>query len=316
MKAIGGYFELELNPIKQEYHANAIPLNTARNALEYFLRANKCQKLYLPYFTCDVLMEPVNKLEIPYEFYHIDTQFEPVFNYGKLMPGELFLYTNYFGLKDEFIKSLTETNSNFIIDNSQAFYSKPIEKTPAFYSPRKFFGVPDGAYLYTDMVLETPLETDLSYDRFAHLLIRADASAEQGYPDFAQNDKKLDGQQIKKMSTLTHLLLQTIDYDDAAQIRKQNFALLHEQLSKTNRLHFVPETIHVPMVYPYWTYDKDLRKRLQENRIYTAQYWPNVLQWCDKQMLEYKMAEEIVYLPIDQRYSIADMQRIIHTINT
>ena len=34
--SIGGYFELETNLIS-EYHANALAINTARNAFELFL---------------------------------------------------------------------------------------------------------------------------------------------------------------------------------------------------------------------------------------------------------------------------------------
>ena len=50
MKPIGGYFELELNHFA-EYHSEAIALNTARNALEYALRTDEYQKIYIPYFS-------------------------------------------------------------------------------------------------------------------------------------------------------------------------------------------------------------------------------------------------------------------------
>ena len=71
MNEFGGYFELELNEGK-DYHAGAIKLNTGRNALEYILRVNKYKKIYLPFFTCDVLLQPIEKLKIDTEFYHID----------------------------------------------------------------------------------------------------------------------------------------------------------------------------------------------------------------------------------------------------
>lgn len=68
MTAIGGYFGLELNN-KNEYHSKAIRLNTGRNALEYILRTKKYHKIYLPYYTCKVLLEPIIKLNLLYEFY-------------------------------------------------------------------------------------------------------------------------------------------------------------------------------------------------------------------------------------------------------
>ena len=57
MSAIGGYFELELNK-QGEYHQDAIRLNTGRNALEYIILANNYKKIYIPYITCAVLLQP------------------------------------------------------------------------------------------------------------------------------------------------------------------------------------------------------------------------------------------------------------------
>src|ERR1700758_3780860 len=99
MRAIGGYFELELNQFK-EYHANDIKLNTGRNALEYILTSKQYTKIYLPFFSCDVLLEPIKRLNIIFEFYSINELFEPIFDFSKIRGGEVFLYTNYFGLND------------------------------------------------------------------------------------------------------------------------------------------------------------------------------------------------------------------------
>ena len=79
MKVIGGYFELEL-PKGKEYHQDAIRLNTGRNAFEYILRTKGYQKVYLPYYTCDAMLEPINKLALNYEFYQIDETFRPIFD--------------------------------------------------------------------------------------------------------------------------------------------------------------------------------------------------------------------------------------------
>ena len=70
-KAIGGYFELEL-PLYPELHAEAIALNSGRFSFEYLLRCRKYKKVYIPYYTSDSVIEPVIKLGIDYEFYHID----------------------------------------------------------------------------------------------------------------------------------------------------------------------------------------------------------------------------------------------------
>ena len=63
MNPIGGYFELEL--IRgEEFHANAVKLNTGRNSLEYILRVKEYETIYIPHFICDSLLEPIRKLSV------------------------------------------------------------------------------------------------------------------------------------------------------------------------------------------------------------------------------------------------------------
>lgn len=155
MKEIGGYFELELNKGK-EYHCNAVRLNSGTKCLEYILRAKAYKKIFIPYYTCEVILRQCKKLGLDYEFYSIDFNLNPVFE-KEVKGDEVFLYTNYFGIKDATVKNLAFKLKNLIVDNAQAFFSSHIEGIDSFYSARKFFGVPDGAYLYTDKLLSNTL---------------------------------------------------------------------------------------------------------------------------------------------------------------
>lgn len=306
-KAIGGYFELELSK-GEEYHKGAIRLNTGRNAFEYILRAKQYKKVYLPYYTCDVMLEPIEKLVLEVEFYHIDENLLPLFDYSKVKDSEVFVYTNYFGVCDNNVDKVSQKCKNLIIDNSQAFYSKPIEGVDTFYSPRKFFGLPDGAYLYTDTLLKDELETDISYQRFEHLLGRIDQGAEKLYCTFKSNDDSLINQPIKKMSKLTQRLLSSIDYESIAESRKQNFEYLRTKLSNTNLLSLNLTSNSVPLVYPYLVDSGvELKKKLIENKIFVATYWPNVLNWTDTKSFESQLTEKLLSLPIDQRYNKSEL---------
>lgn len=314
MEPIGGYFSLEL-PKHEEYHKDAIRLNTGRNCLEYILRCKKYNKVYIPYYTCDVVLEPFLKLDITYEFYHINIHLE-ISKDIRLKKGEALLYTNYFGLKQRYVEHLTEQyGQQLIVDNTQAFYDKPVNGIDTFYTCRKFFGVPDGAYLYTDKQLDIELEEDESYERCASLLKRIDLGPEAGYCDFREISKSLVGQSIKKMSKLTQRMMQGINYDAVAQQRRANYMLLQKTLGSSNCLNLPLEDDAVPMVYPFLTSLKDLRERLINNRIYIARYWPNVLDWNTKDDIEYLLSLQTQHLPIDQRYGIKDMKRIIEVIN-
>ena len=314
MEAIGGYFSLEL-PLHEEYHKDAIRLNTGRNCLEYILRARGYKKVYIPYYTCDVVLEPFKKLGIPYEYYHVNIHLE-IRDEIVLKSGDALLYTNYYGLKQRYTEKLAKQyDNNLIVDNTQAFYAKPIAGIDTFYTCRKFFGVPDGAYLYTDKLLDAELEPDQSYERMLSLIKRIDLSPEAGYQDFRDTSKTLVGQPIKRMSKLTHRMMQGIDYETIAHLRRTNFLLLHEALGKDNNLELPLEVDAVPMVYPFLVPVNCLREKLIENKIFVARYWPNVLECTTPDDIDYLLAYQMQPLPIDQRYGEEEMRQIIDLLS-
>jgi len=243
MNAIGGYFELELRNGK-EYHKEAIRLNTGRNALELILKFKEYRKVFIPSYTCDVILEPFNKLGIEYEFYSIDENLEPLFNYDSIKKYEGFLYINYFGIKDSFIFNLSAICRNLIIDNSQAFFSTPNPGIPTFYSCRKFFGVTDGAYLYLDGTNTSDLRIDVSLERVGHLLKRIEYGAESGFNDFKRNENELTGQPILSMSNLTQSILRNIDY---AVINTMGMLIIHFKLLIINMLYH-PKYFLIPVL--------------------------------------------------------------------
>ena len=313
MDAIGGYFSLEL-PLREEYHKDAIRLNTGRNCLEYIIRARGYKKVYVPYYTCEAVMEPINKLGVPYEFYHIDIHFE-IRDKLLLKEGEALLYTNYFGLKQRYVEQLVEKLGNrLIVDNTQAFYAKPFQGIDTFYTCRKFFGVADGAYLYTEVRLGEVFEQDKSYNRMAHLLKRIDLSAEQGFQDFRRVDDGMENQPIRKMSKLTQRIMQGIDYALVAKQRRSNFLHFHERLQAANKLYIHLESEAIPMVYPYLIDKEGLRQHLIQQHVFVAKYWPNVDDWCGEGTHEYLFANNLVSLPIDQRYDNSHMEYVLSCI--
>lgn len=310
---IGGYFELELHN-GEHYHKGALCLNSARSCFEYVLRARNYRKVYVPYFTCEIVMQPLRLLHIDYEYYTINAQLEPV-TLPDLKKDEAFLYTNYFALKQSFIEYLAKHYGNqLIIDNAQAFYAKPIIGTDTFYSARKFFGVPDGAYLYSEKRLNQEFVQDVSFERMGHLLKRIDLGAEAGYGDFKHNDDALAEQPIMWMSVLTERLLKSIDYQSITRIRRENFQLLETELGKYNKLELNLSNNAVPLVYPFISEDANLKRKLIENKVFVATYWPNVMEWCRKNDWEYQLTQQTCFLPVDQRYGKEDMERIVDLI--
>ena len=315
MNPIGGYFSLELQRNKSFLHNDGILLNTGRNGLEYVVKAlGDVQLIYIPYYTCNVILEPLDKLNIPYRFYYINVCLE-ISSKIDLKEGEYLLYTNYFGIKDKYIKSISNIyGKRLIVDNAQAFYSEPINGISTIYSPRKFVGIPDGGIVYCSGKYEI-IEYDESYTRCSHLLKHYDLGAGGGYEDFHINSAKLHNLPIRKMSKLTEAMMRSIDFEAVKEQRWKNFRVLHAGLVNCNDL-YIPqiETFACPMVYPYLCKDMNLKSFLIDNKVFVATYWPNVLDRCQVDMLEYQLANSIIAIPIDQRFVEEDMDRIIRLI--
>lgn len=313
MEPIGGYFSLELS-MHGLYHSRALALNTGRNSLEYILRVRNYRKVYMPFYTCDVLLEPFNKLGVAYEFYHVNEDLEIVGEID-LQQGEALLCTNYFGLKHRYMELMAaKYGQQLIIDNTQAFYARPIDGIDTFYTCRKFFGVPDGAYLYINKTLDEDLEQDESWERMAFLCKRIDLCAEAGYADFKELSHSLVGQPIKRMSKLVARMMCSLDYQAIAQQRRDNYHYLHNHLASSNLLHLKMDEESVPMVYPYMLSESGLRDYLISNKIFVAKYWPNVTEWLRDDTIEHHLAQQMLPLPIDQRYGEKEMNRILNII--
>ncbi|WP_207425890.1 hypothetical protein [Pedobacter sp. SYSU D00535] len=312
-KPIGGYIELQLPP-GEEYYPSLLGVNTGRNCLEYILRVKGYETIYLPYFTCDVLLEPIKKLNVELKYYHIDPNLDPIIDFD-VGEKECFVYTNYFGLKDKTVAKLTSEVKNLIIDNSQAFFSNPHSHIDTFYSCRKFFGVPDGAYLHLTGLIRLALKADTSINRFSHLIKSIDVGIEEGYTDFVNNNRVLFNNNIREMSSLTKRILSGIDYQYCRKRREDNFRYLHEFLKDRNQLRIEADEINGPMAYPFLYYKSDLKQQLISRKVFVPTYWPNVFEWTTKDMFEYGLADNLVALPIDHRYTEADMKRILTCIN-
>lgn len=306
---IGGYFELEL-PTNKDFHKNAISLNSGRFCLEYLLKCRHYNKVYVPYYTCDTVIEPIIKLGIKYEFYHIDRNYRIVDDIH-LVPDEALLYTNYWGLQGNYCEELARKYCRqLVLDYTQAFYSKPISGIDTFYSCRKYFGVPDGGYLYTDAIADFEIEQDESYTRMDSLIKRIDLSPEAGYDDFHKVSAIFHDMPIRRMSNLTKRLMQSIDYERVAQQRIDNYNVLREVLGGREL-----NSGEIPMIFPFESAEgQELRKHLITHKVFLAKYWPNVDEWTEEGSTERWLTNHILPLPIDQRYDKEDMNRILEII--
>lgn len=319
MRPIGGYFGLEIPKGKLPY-PNAVPVNFGRGGLELIVRTRGYKKIWIPDYICPVVPQHLSKLGVVYATYEINERLEPS-SIPDLGFDEAFLYVNYFGVKDAYCHSLEELFStrstcsarlnNLILDLTQAFYYEPT-KADGFNSCRKFFGVPDGGFTFGEGLSNSSLPDSISYDRCSALLRRADGDISGGYSVFQHLDESLCEFFAAKMSSLTRALIASCDLPSAAEQRRANFAQLHAALATTNKFPVTFNPSCVSLIYPYLAPDgAALKKRLISEKVFCPTYWPNIAHMGSAAK---NLVENLVCIPMDQRYNEDDMNRILEVV--
>ena len=311
MKEIGGYIELDDFHGKM-LHENAKHLNCGRTALMYLIESRNIKKLWLPYFMCDSVFDVCKKCDVEIRYYHVDRDFK--IEEPNIHIDEWLYIVNYYGqLSDEYIFNLKEKYKNIILDNAQAYFAMPLNGIDTLYTCRKFFGVSDGAILYTNAKIDRVLPVDESFERIHYILGRYERTAGEFYKESSDNNVFFKNEPIKQMSKLTKNILHGIDYDYIEKRRTENFAYLNKQFTNINILNV--KNINGAFMYPLMVKNAEyIRKRLVVKKIFIPVLWPNVLKKITENSIEYHLASDILPLPCDQRYGIDEMSYIVEVI--
>lgn len=202
MKEIGGYIELDTYTGSM-LHEDGIKLNCGRNALAYLIKAKKIRRMMMPKFMCDSCEKILKDNDVEVRYYSIGMDFKPAFI--DQLEDEWIYIVNFYGqLTNTYLKSLKL--EKVIVDNAKAYFQLPLEEVDTIYTCRKFFGVADGAILYTDKQFEIQ-ERDESYERMHFLLGRYERTASEFYSEYVENNHFFANEPIKRMSRLTENLL-------------------------------------------------------------------------------------------------------------
>ncbi len=313
MKEIGGYIEFETNH-RGLLHNSGIKLNCGRNCLAYLILAKQIKKLAVPYFMCSSVFGLCRKYGVELKFYHVGMDFRPA---GIQLERNEWLYLmNFYGqLTVEEMEGICGEYKRVIIDFSHDYFREPIAGGDTIYTCRKFFGVPDGAILYTDAKepdIEIPV--DESFERMHFLLGRFERPASEFYEEYVSNNELFANEPIKKMSALTENILRGIDYKSVEKRRTENYRYLHAKLCAMNQLEL--RNVTGAFAYPLMVeHGDELKTKLISRKIFIPTLWPNVLEEMVEGSMEYRMANNILPIPCDQRYTCEDMEYIISNIN-
>ena len=322
MKEIGGFFELELNSNGSLYHNNALAFNSGSSALEFFLINSKYNSVYIPYYTCDEVIKVIKKLNLSYHFYNINSNFQPQINLDVLNDKTLLIINIYFGINNQNVNELLNLSKHIIVDASQAFFYKPLKNRFSFNSIRKFFGVPDGGFLCGTISGEMKKNyAKLSYTKYnhQHLVGRLEENAKVEYFNYIENEKIISENSMGIMSKLTDALLNNVNFKKVKKQRLNNFKKLNSYFKEYNeldlRLQFEKD---IPHCYPLLISNGfALKKFLIYNNIYIPTYWENIRKYLSqKSKFELNLVDNLVCLPIDQRYTEKEMNYIIDSFKS
>ncbi|MBQ0746657.1 MAG: hypothetical protein KBT82_08595 [Marinobacter sp.] len=311
--------ELELPEREQPCLEGAIKYNSARAAFASLLDQLAIKCVWLPRYLCDSMAAVLKRRDVTVKLYDLAMDFT-IASDMTLEEGSMLLYVNYFGVcgiqAQEVISRYGK--SHVVIDNSQAFFCGPFDCVATIYSPRKFFGLPDGGLLYSDNPnIRLPETRDgTSETRMGHLISRLINSPEKAYQQYIRAEQAIAKLPFEGMSRLTERLLRSVDFQAARAARTSNARYLHDQLGEHNKLSIERDGSTAPLCYPFLPSVKTTnRTELIQNRVFLPSYWPEVLTRVEEHSFESELVRDALFLPCDQRYSENDMMRIVNLLN-
>jgi hypothetical protein len=315
MSSIGGFLPLELAPASEPYHADAARLASGRACWHAVLRTCRPARVLVPFYVCDAVLDPLIVTRTPYDFYSITGSFLPEPGEAPAA-GELLLIVNYFGVMAAAVAALDAAHPDrVVVDDTQAFFRRGRPDAWSFNSVRKFFGVPDGAFLYgpADAVGELPPSDIADCD---HLLTRLAGDDETAWEQFKRHEARI-GVEPRAMSVVTTRLLGAVDMVRARRRRQSNFEMLHTLLGSINTIALPLERVagDGPMCYPFLPAVDVDRAELAALGLFVPTLWPEIqrrpepgFEW------ERLLARRLLALPIDQRYARDDMERVCQVV--
>lgn len=314
MNEIGSFIELQV-PVGKEYYSateDIARLNTGRAAIYHALTVLDCKTVWLPFYQCETVRNFLKSKGIEIQYYHINENFDPIDLIG-VSESEAVVFVNYYGIMSaKYMMKRSMGIKNVVFDNSQAFFTPPFEHAMNVYSARKFFGVPDGAYVIGNNAHHGVGNYPQGYssDTSLFLLQRIEYGCEgKAYKSKIENDNRIDSEDICRMSVLTHRLLDGTDYENIQKKRQENFQFaceLFKDINKIEPLRFFDEKC-VPMVYPLVIEDDGLLDCLLAAKHFQGHWWSYLVEELPLRNFECWLSRYLIPITIDQRYGKEDL---------
>lgn len=300
------------------------------------------QKVLLPAYTCQTVLDPFLQEGWKIEYYAISRQLridtdDIKAKYESFKPT-LCIVHPYYGadLNQSELSALTELKRDgciLIEDLTQCVFSTRFNPLFDYFvgSYRKWFPIPDGAFLIgaTDGAKEMA-ENELFVQCMSDSMYLRGAFHQTGDSNIKEISRRVGNIAIShisgmivphRMSDFSISLLTAIDMEEVKSKRTSNYHYLYEQLYDntvcTPVSRDIDELTCAPLFFPIYVKDrKEFQKKLAQQEIYAPVLWPvNTASLLVNKTVN-EIYQEILMLPIDQRYDERDMKRIVSVIKT
>lgn len=307
-KIVGGYLKSDLLKKKVKPYFSSTLFCNARTCLSVILDNLSISKLYIPSYICNSLIDVIRKKNVAYEVYTIDLKFFPTENF-ELDSSEFFLYVNYFGVCSINIRKLNNIyGKQLVIDNSMAFFANNNEYI-CFNSARKFFGVPDGAYISGIKVKHNFKKRKNNFNY--HIKLRDNNRVFEGYNLYLNNEKRLNI--IDEKASFESLYkLKHINYGYVIKRRLKNFKYLENNLRQYNCLIVDKCESDIPMSYPLLLNKVIDRSLFHKKKFFIPNFWDE-MYYYDFNVNNFYI-HNLLSLPVDQNCDIYNLKRLINYI--
>lgn len=342
---LGSNFELDISKISycrdsvKQYLKDLYPIyvDSGRSAIKLLASQIKKGKILLPSYICKSVVDSfADKFEIDYYLINEKLQIDIQSLTQKLNQDVAIVYVmHYFGKtqnKDalELILRKKEEKEYLIIeDTTHSFLSG--KQTIGDYqicSLRKWFAIPDGGVIYSQNAIETDSIRKANPSAgmvceamlLKYLFIHNKVDCNSVYRKiFVDNEEQLDKQkEIYDISDLSDILLEYTSLKAITETRSENWNFLYNTI-KNNLIYPVYQekaADFVPFAYPVFVEDRDrFRKYLIDHKIYCAVHWPIEIEEQKHYGKTQFMSEHLLSLPIDQRYTLEEMEYMTNIIN-
>lgn len=310
-------------------------MDSGRSALAVLNQVLTSGIILLPSYICESVVK-VYRENFSIIFYKIKRDFtvDTEDLDSKLSENVTAVYLmHYFGqMQDEtFLNWLNRNRRQYgfviIEDTTHSIFTK--RRTIGDYcvcSLRKWFPVPDGGVLYSENERMDISFADISAKNPSALLeamilkklyIEGKADCNELYRKiFTEEEEKLDKQkEIYRISELSRSLLKYFSIDDLKEKRRKNYRMLRNALQKCGMELALEGKQMVPLACPVYLNGRDeFRQYLAEHRVYCAVHWPLAGTGLEDHKDAKEMSEQILSLPIDQRYGAEHIQYLTELI--